>query len=231
MIQYWAQNNRLRSSFSPTDIPGLALWLDASDAATITLDGSNNVSQWNDKSGNARHASQATTTRRPSYTGSNQVNGITCPRFDGTDDYLATGSFSISQPSTMIVAFRRPSTGMQVLVDATVGRNQVLMNGNPLYMYAGTALQGGPTVSANATHRATAIFNGSSSTIRLNGSVAASGDSGSSSMSGSFLVGIANNLTQFPYNGMIAEICWYTGVLTSDQISSVESYMLTKWGT
>jgi hypothetical protein len=43
-----------------------ALWLDAADASTITLNGAT-VSQWNDKSGNARNAVQATTAYQPLY--------------------------------------------------------------------------------------------------------------------------------------------------------------------
>lgn len=43
-----------------------ALWLDAADASTITLNGST-VSQWNDKSGNARNFSQATAAHQPVY--------------------------------------------------------------------------------------------------------------------------------------------------------------------
>jgi len=44
----------------------LALWLDAEDTASITLNGST-VSQWDDKSGNDRHVSQATAAAQPSY--------------------------------------------------------------------------------------------------------------------------------------------------------------------
>ena len=43
-------------AFLPSSISGLALRLDATDASTLTPDGSNNVSEWRDKSGNARHA-------------------------------------------------------------------------------------------------------------------------------------------------------------------------------
>lgn len=38
------------TGFNPKSISGLALWLDASDLSTITLNGSN-VSEWRDKSG------------------------------------------------------------------------------------------------------------------------------------------------------------------------------------
>lgn len=54
------------SQFSPFAISGLALWLDASDASSITLTGST-VNQWNDKSGNARHFTQGTTASQPTY--------------------------------------------------------------------------------------------------------------------------------------------------------------------
>ncbi|MCC7054857.1 MAG: PKD domain-containing protein [Gemmatimonadaceae bacterium] len=44
---------------------GAALWLDAADLSTLTLDGSNRVSQWRDRSGNARHAANATLAEQP----------------------------------------------------------------------------------------------------------------------------------------------------------------------
>ncbi|MEI8398297.1 MAG: hypothetical protein WCG33_04050 [Actinomycetes bacterium] len=47
----------------------LAVWLDASDASTLTSSGGL-VSEWRDKSGNARHAVQATSGSRPTLNGS-----------------------------------------------------------------------------------------------------------------------------------------------------------------
>ena len=42
--------------FSPSSISGLAVWLDASDVNTITQDSTSNITQWSDKSGNAKNA-------------------------------------------------------------------------------------------------------------------------------------------------------------------------------
>ena len=42
--------------FSPSEISGMNLWLDATDTSTITAS-SNSVSQWRDKSGNNYHSS------------------------------------------------------------------------------------------------------------------------------------------------------------------------------
>ena len=60
--------NRLNapSAWTPANLTGLALWLDADDASTITLNGST-VSQWDDKSGNNYHVSQANAANQPRY--------------------------------------------------------------------------------------------------------------------------------------------------------------------
>lgn len=53
------------SRWTPAQIQ-TALWLDAADSSTITLNGSN-VSQWNDKSGFNRHATQSNAANQPAY--------------------------------------------------------------------------------------------------------------------------------------------------------------------
>lgn len=81
-----AMNNRLlrprASGFSPQQIAGLAVWLDAADASTVTLN-SGNVSEWRDLSGNARHFAQSTSGAQPTYTTAGQ-NGKNCLTFDGS---------------------------------------------------------------------------------------------------------------------------------------------------
>ena len=63
-----------------------SLWLDAADDTTITLN-SGNVSAWNDKSGNARHATQATAASQPLYATS-AVNGLNVVRPDTDNEFL-----------------------------------------------------------------------------------------------------------------------------------------------
>jgi len=52
------------SRFNPKTIANLAIWLDASNASSLTLNG-NTVSEWRDLSGNNRHFSQATAATQP----------------------------------------------------------------------------------------------------------------------------------------------------------------------
>jgi hypothetical protein len=72
------------SLWTPAEIT-TALWLDAADSGTITLV-SGAVSEWRDKSGNARHASQATAGARPTIQAAAQ-NGLDFIRFT-TDHQL-----------------------------------------------------------------------------------------------------------------------------------------------
>ena len=64
------------------------LWLDSSESDSVILDGSGNVSQWLDLSGNGHHSTQVSTTKRPAYTASKIV-------FDGVNDFLDIGASSI----------------------------------------------------------------------------------------------------------------------------------------
>jgi hypothetical protein len=64
------------------------LWLDAADSNTIILS-SSAVSQWNDKSGNSRNASQTTPANRPTL---NTLNGVNCLNFNGISNLLEGAS-------------------------------------------------------------------------------------------------------------------------------------------
>lgn len=70
------------TAFDPRQIAGLALWLDAADSASVTLNGGN-VSEWRDKSGNGKHYAQSTAASQPAYVASGQ-NARSVIRTDGT---------------------------------------------------------------------------------------------------------------------------------------------------
>lgn len=64
-----------------------SIWFDASDASTITLNGST-VSQWRDKSGAARNMSQSTAASQPTYVASS-INGRAVVSLDGVNDWMS----------------------------------------------------------------------------------------------------------------------------------------------
>lgn len=135
--------------WTPSTIGGLQLWLDASDASTLydaTSGGSlvaadGGVARWEDKSGNARHATQGTSANRPLRKASVQ-GGKDVLRFDGSNDSLSiSGSASAmkflhSADSTVFMVLSRPAGGYQPLLGtgdtgtATVGFNWYLADGS-----------------------------------------------------------------------------------------------------
>ena len=75
------------TAYNPvTSIANLKAWYDASDTSSITVSGTA-VTQWNDKSGNAYHVTQATSGLRP-QSGTRTQNGLNAIDFDGGNDIL-----------------------------------------------------------------------------------------------------------------------------------------------
>jgi len=89
------------SSFDVLSLSGLLVWFDAQDTATVyqdsglstpaTANGTDPVGGWKDKSGSNRHATQATSGKRPVFY-ANVIGSRNAIRGDGVDDFLATAS-------------------------------------------------------------------------------------------------------------------------------------------
>ncbi len=83
------------------------LWLKAdlgtfSDAGVTPSTAGGSVQQWNDQSGNSKHAIQLTATNKPTFQ-TNIFNGLPSIRFDGIDDgILSAGLSTNSQLTTFI---------------------------------------------------------------------------------------------------------------------------------
>jgi hypothetical protein len=97
-----------------------ALWLDAADASTITESGGL-VSQWNDKSGNARHASQATSGNRPA-TGTATLNGLNVIRYDAVNDFLSLANTSGLTTATAFYFFGVRRSSVAAAADTITSR-------------------------------------------------------------------------------------------------------------
>jgi len=108
-----ARNMLFAGSFSPLQYSP-ALWLDASDAATLLDAGGDPASAdeaiatWSDKSGNGRKATKGTAGSRPLRKTAIQ-NGKAVLRFDGGDDWLATSAFGGTETWTRFVVVANAS--------------------------------------------------------------------------------------------------------------------------
>lgn len=212
-------------AFTPTDISGLSVWLKA-DA--LVLSDADPVSSWTDSSGNARHATQATSGARPTYR-TGVVNAKPVVRFDGTDDWLSA-AFTLNQPYTMLVVAKHnvfPGTQQDILDGG---------NGNPVpfrtqstqrTIYAGTFL----TLAAGldtSWHIAQGTYSGAASSLRVDGGAGASGVDIGNLAAGGVTVGASFGGGQ-PFNGDVAEVLVYNKALSAYEIEKCGLYLAAKY--
>lgn len=228
--------------FSPDDISDLKLWLDANDAATITKDGGNLVSQWDDKSGEGNNVSQATPSQQPLWVDAVQ-NGLPIIRFDGVNDFLKRSTYVggvLAQPNTAFVVCKFPGIASGTLApvfDGGSGNSQrnLFYNQQPAtsttghVVFAGTGLVNTTTTKDTTNIRLyDLVFNGGSSRLFRDSVQLSAGNAGTFPMGGVSLA-VFNNVTFFA-NPDIAEILIYNKLLTTQEKDDVRDFLNTKWG-
>lgn len=236
------------SAFSPTDISGCVLWLDADDAATIT-EASGEISQWDDKSGNGYDVTQGTAANKPSNDGTR--NSRTTIYFDG-GDYLS-GSISVDPSNcTVFMAWATDGTpggnyygslslgaaggndwnsadGISVNVGDENYYTEIDHNGAPGPRWSGSG--------ATPWHVASIVITRSAPTVKLytdgtlrdtaaNGGVA--GAATTVVVGARWLSGAVS--TSYPLTGDVGEIIIYNSPLSDADRATVEDYLMTKWG-
>lgn len=222
---------RPAGSFTPRSIAGLAMWFDAADASSVTLN-SGNVSQWNDKSGNGRHATQGTALNQPTYTQAIQ-NGRAGIIFPASTWLRTSGpTFTIAQPATFFAAFRMFNGALSqwALFDGINTR---------MHLYGNNQTTGQMFAGSNGTAQAFSVgsnfvglmnFNGASSQMAWNSrTFISAGNPGASDLSLQMNIG-ANNGNATSFGGYIFELGMYPKTLSASEASAVALYLSAKWG-
>ena len=228
--------------WTPTQIP-TALWLDASDASTITLNGTT-ISQWNDKSGNSRNVSQANSALQPFYT-LNGLNGLNIADFDGADDVLnglAISNFVTNNSySAFVVGLARTiatNDGEGYLNEAFYGDagGYIAMYLRSSNLIGAYNWDGANKVATNAYTPNTVVIGYSelsSGSIRIRtngGSETATVSSNTASLAGAIQIGRNFNSNTFCLDGKIAEVIFTNAALSTTNRQLIEGYLAHKWG-
>jgi len=219
-----------------------ALWLDAADASTITESGGA-VSQWNDKSGNGRHVSQATSNRQPAYT----LNGLDSkPVITFADDRLTNSTFDWSGSAhtaffvlrkTGITAFRAIATnGTGATAEFAYGiAGNIPPNGYSIFRI-GQAHQGFNQANQDSNHIACFTSNGISggslsADLFVNGTADTLNPRSISSITSTAGIAIGSNAAFTEnFSGFIAEIIFLGSVADLFSRQRIEGYLAHKWG-
>ncbi|MES2623392.1 MAG: peptidoglycan-binding protein [Patescibacteria group bacterium] len=201
------------------------------------------VKVWYDQSGNALNMQQATTSVQPAIVtnGSLITSGSTgraAINFNGSNHYLAGSmSASINQPFTVVLT-NTADVQTQInsrLFEMGITPNRALFQyngadsvpGGNAGMYAGTFLTPTTRVTPHATEVSSMVFNSANSEMYVNGVNVVSGNAGSNTVSGTFVIGSnVTLLSNFFYKGTISEFIVYNGVLSDSDRQKVESNMI-----
>lgn len=224
-----------------------ALWLDAADASTITLNGSN-VSQWDDKSGNSRHVSQASAIRQPTYNATG-LNSKPTIDFDGSNDFPKNATFQPAGAVSCFLVFNRDTTGGTfVNTQRTNGIFEISGGFGGEYTNITFTATGdidpGPSlgfdIAGGGTNQNAILgvqYDGSGSTAadfvaRLDGSnqsIVNSGPLAFLSESG-FTIGARPVQDLSFYNGRISELIFIQSQAPLLDVQKIEGYLAHKWG-
>lgn len=213
------------AAFVPTDLPGLKLWLDASDSTTFTYSSGSNISQWRDKSSNQNHSTSVEGT----VTSNNGVNFGTFNRL-----FFPVTATPLRETGFFVVRYNTGSNGGDLWGGGGVTGGRVLVygvsNADMYRRFAQTSIDTSPaSISNNASFIMTHNFTQTDSYIAQGGSNLGTGTglaTGGTAYMGSTL--------GYDYNSAggakVYEAIIYQDVsLTTSQIQLVEGYLAGKW--
>lgn len=254
----FVQSGRFGGAWSPAALSP-DLWLDADDASTFTYHSGTLVSQWADKSGNGYHATQATSGNAPSRSGT--LNGLTTVDFDGVDNWMTCGDVLDlgTDDLTMYVVVKFDAVATGVTAPTVIGKYKATpADGSYLILseHATTARLRAYYDPGTTTYAGTGAFSDTAGTAvgqiidRAAGSITLRVD-GATLSTQSFTPDAASNrntsthlylgglrnpadsgfLAGYWLNGQIAEVVACLRVITDDERDTLESHLITKWGT
>ena len=204
------------------------------DGDDVTLDGSL-VNSWNDQvAAGGDDDAAAGGSRRPTLTTANTGNGVhNVIDFSG-GQYLKTADFvggDMAQANAIFIVAKWDTFSNDYLFDGISSdkRHAVYTRSGDTYgMYAGSQIINGNVQAVAGEFQVfSALFNGSSSKFRVNGTNVLSGDVGSEVLGG---LSIGSNYgTSGFLDGQVAEVLVYNGGLNSAQLLDIESYLQNKY--
>ena len=228
----WSNSSINRTvGFSPLDLTSIHSWYDASDLSTITKDGSDRVSQWNDKAG-SNNLVQATGGNQPLWLSANK-NSLDVIDFVGSR-WMDTSFTTLTNPVTIYLAVLNPSNdgNNHVFYDANTflqGTFYKASSDDVFYFRAdSTMFYFDETGHDSVWDYITTVFNGTSSKVRMTGNEVASGNAGTLSLDGLTVQSFGN--ASYYGNMKVGEIIIQDALATSDEIADTETYLKDKWG-
>ena len=225
------------SQLTPPKISGLQLWLDAQKYSSLTLDSSNNVTQWNDQSGYGRNATPygfAATNVNYRVTGFNNLPAIAFSIVgQGLQSLMPAGTLSAG--CSLFVVFK--TYGLQN--STLLCRDTAGSIGGPFMIYGAyryiSALNGNSSYNIGTTSTANTIYSCTISNTSIwndyiNGKISFSDYIATTYSDSSTHINIGlRNDNALRFIGTMSEILIYNSVLSTEKRQQIEGYLAWKW--
>lgn len=236
------------STFNPRSLTGLAVWLDAQDAASFTYSTGQDVSAWADKSGNSNTASQGTAGNQPLYVASG-INGKPAVQFydDSTAKFLsAADSASMDYTTfTMFVVYKRATdlgavehlAGKYITTGNQREFRMSILSTNPVQDTISADGTGATVTSVNTMggvptgYAQISEMTGNGTTLSGTRNTWSGGSTGATTYfngTGAFTLG-GRDAGADPFSGYIGEVIFYNRALSDSEKTQVYNYLSSKW--
>lgn len=241
--------------YTTLPVPGAALWLDASQQNTIFTDAGTtpvttsgqSVYQWNDLSGNNRHAVQATSGNRPTWVPpASGQNGLGVTSFNGSNNFFV-GQWQNFTDLTLFIVARNTnaySPGGRIFSQSDDTYADNVQTPTTTYIPAAVASTS-QFLSTNISQQVILSVSFPNNTyqrfIHRRTGTTGSNTVGSTTTAGTigtvtrnmtrYCMGRTTNGTDGNWAGQICEVIAFPRQLTSGEEASINSYLNTKWGT
>jgi len=220
--------------FSPTDIPGLKLWLKAD---SLSLSDGDPVGTWSDSSGNGNDGTQSTGSNKPTYKTAIQ-NGKPIIRFNSAFlNYLTFPDFLSAMTAGQVFIVVKANAdnhanGLWDMGDPTNGNtgSWYPWDDGTIYEGWGTSSRkttGNPTTALDAFVLYSVASASGNFTTYINGVQFYTTGTNTTSWPTAPILGRNSESTYFP--GDIGEVIIYNSVLSTANRQSVETYLNGRW--
>jgi hypothetical protein len=218
------------ADFLPSDISSLSNWYDANDEDSITKDGSNRVSQWDDKKG-SDDLLQATGGNQPLFVNVGQ-NGLHEISFAGDRTMETSSGSTKTQPITIYLATKLPvnDTNTRRIIQGEDTAGLIFLgNNSPVYIIdiGGTAFNGAVGSTPDTWALLKLFLDGAdTSFFAIDEVTITTGSLGTNDLTG---LDINDEAGSNYANGIMGEICIFDGALSAEDNASMITYLSDKW--
>jgi hypothetical protein len=218
-------------AFDPTTVANMVAWYDASDASTIT-ESSGNVTQWDDKSGEANHMSPISTTI--GVTSTRTINGLNAIDLQSNASHGGLTGTWTAGTLTIFIVFITDSATSGYLCDGpgSANRSALYFSSGPSYgaNWGGGGNTGGtPDTSKHIVEMRGGGPGGLEEVYVDGGSAVISGQESPLDSVAQLRIGRAF-VDGFNFDGVIGEILAYRFPPSLSDRNDILDYLAGKWG-